>query len=182
MAEIRKPEPVKLLVGMLSAWPGALAAAESELVERHGPVDLQSEMTAHEFTEYYRDEMGHPLLRYFVSFERLIDPADLAGIKRRTNDVERKFAASGEWSAARPINLDPGYVTPAKLILASCKDFAHRIYLGEGVYAETTLSYRNGAWLCYDWTYPDFRTYDYQAFLARVRNRLMAQRKEPRSA
>ncbi|NIA21906.1 MAG: DUF4416 family protein [Anaerolineaceae bacterium] len=181
MADIREPEPVKLLVAMLSAYPGALAAAESELIEAYGPADLQSEITAHEFTGYYRDEMGHPLMRYFVSFDRLIEPGRLANIKRRCNELERQFADSGEWDAARPVNLDPGYVTPAKLVLASCKDFRHRIYLGGGIYAETTLGYSGGRWVCYDWTYPDYRTHAYQAFLTLVRDRLMARRKEERS-
>ncbi len=177
MAPIREPEPVKLILGMLSAFPGTFAAAEQALVEALGPVDLRSEVTAHEFTEYYRDEMGHPLARSFLAFARLIDPGELPEIKRSTNDLERQIAAGGEWNAPRPINLDPGYVAPAKLVLASCKDYTHRIYLGDGVYAETTLAWINGRWETYRWTYPDFRTANYQDFLTQVRARLMEQRK-----
>jgi hypothetical protein len=180
VAPIREPEPVKLFVGMLSAYPGAFAAAEEALVEAAGPVDLRSEVTAHEFTEYYRDEMGHPLMRSFLAFERLMDPGRLAEVKRTTNELERQMAAGGEWKILRPINLDPGYVAPGKLILATCKDFSHRIYLGEGVYGETTLAWINGHWETYRWTYPDFRTPDYQAFLTQVRARLMEQRKDGR--
>ena len=181
MAEIRTAEKVKLIVGMLSSFPGALAAAEGELVHYYGPVDLRSPVTAHEFTEYYRDEMGHPLVRYFVSFEQLIDAARLAEIKAQTNELERRLAEAGEWAACRPVNLDPGYIAPAKLVLASCKDYAHRIYLGGGIYAETTLGYSEGRWKCYEWTYPDYRTEQYQAFLTQVRERLLAQRKELRT-
>lgn len=178
MAPIHEPEPVKLILGMLSAFPGSFAAAEQALVEALGPVDLRSEVIAHEFTEYYRDEMGHPLARSFLAFERLIDPARLPEVKRATNSLERQMAKGGEWAVSRPINLDPGYVAPGKLILASCKDYSHRIYLGEGVYAETTLAWINGHWEPYRWTYPDFRTPAYQVFLTQVRARLMEQRKE----
>jgi len=178
MGRPAEAEPVKLIVGMLSAYPGALAEAENRLAEPLGPVDLRSDLFAHEFTEYYRDEMGHPLVRYFVAFERLLRPEDLAGIKRFTNDVEDRLADGGEWPAARPVNLDPGYITPAKLVLASTKDHAHRLYLGEGIYGELTLRYVRGQWRTHDWTYPDYRTPEYHAFFNRVRERLLAQRRE----
>ena len=176
MAQCRPPQPAKLIVAMLSAYPGALAAAESELAEMLGPVDLRSDVTAHEFTAYYRDEMGHPLLRYFLSFERLIDPVELRAIKRQTNELEQRLADSREWpEVARPVNLDPGYVTPAKFVLASCKDYTHRIYLGDGIYAEPTLGYSGGSWRPYDWTYPDYRTAEHQQFLTAARTQLMSQ-------
>jgi len=181
MADIRPPEPVKLIVGMLSVWTEAMAAAAAALAEQYGPVDLRSDVMSHDFTDYYRADMGHPLLRRFIAMDRLIDPGDLPAVKRRTNDLERSLAASGRWPAVRrPVNLDPGYLTPAKLVLASCKDYTHRIYLRDGVYAETTLGFTRGGWQCYEWTYPDFRTPQYQAFLTRVRERFMAQRKESR--
>ena len=176
MADIREPDAVKLIVGMLSAFPGAFAAAEEALTESFGPIDQRSDVTAHEFTDYYRDEKGHSLMRCFVSCELLVDPGELANVKRYTNDLERQIAASGEFSTIRPINLDPGYVTPAKLVLASCKDYTHRIYLGGGIYAETTLGYTHGRWEPYAWTYPDYRTAGYQAFLSQVREALMARR------
>lgn len=178
MAATHDPTPVKLVVGMLSAFPKALAAAEAELVRSWGRVDLKSPVMPHDFTDYYRDQMGEPLMRLLVSFERLIDPGELADIKRRTNAIEEELAAANPWPVARPVNLDPGYVTPAKLVLASCKDYTHRIYLRGGVYAETTLGYTGGRWTVYDWTYPDYRTAAYHEFLDGVRRRLMAQQKE----
>jgi len=178
MGRPAEAEPVKLIVGMLSAYPGALAEAEGLLADPLGPVDVRSDLFAHAFTEYYRDEMGHPLVRYFVAFERLCRPQDLPGIKRFTNEVEDRLAARGEWPVARPVNLDPGYLTPAKLVLASTKDHAHRLYLGEGIYGELTLRYVRGAWRTHDWTYPDYRTPEYHAFFDRVRERLRAQRRE----
>ena len=178
MGRPTKAEPVKLLVGMLSAYPGAMGEAEAHLADPLGPVEARSDLFAHEFTEYYRDEMGHPLARYFVSLERLIRPGDLAGIKRFTGDVEDRVAAEGNWPVARPVNLDPGYITPAKLVLASTKNHAHRIYLDGGIYGEVTLVYERGAWQTLRWTYPDYRTPDYHAFFTQVRERLLAQRRE----
>lgn len=180
MGRIRPAEPVKLFVGMLSAYPGAFAAAESALAETLGPVDLRSDLFAHEFTEYYRDEMGHPLVRYFVSLERPIEPGDLSGVKRITGDIESRLAATGEWPVVRPVNLDPGYIAPSKLVLASTKDYSHRIYLDEGIYGEVTLLYVHGRWRALEWTYPDYRTPAYHDFFTRVRQRLLEQRQEAR--
>lgn len=175
MGQIREPEPVKLFVGMLSAYQGAFAEAESRLADPFGPVDLRSDLFAHEFTEYYRDEMGHPLVRYFCSFERLISPQALAGAKRLSNRIETELARRDEWPVARPVNLDPGYVAPSKLVLASTKDSAHRLYLGDGIWAELTLRFQGGDWAELDWTYPDYRTPEYREFFRRVRDRLREQ-------
>ncbi len=177
MGSIREAAPVKLIVGMLSAYPGAMAEAESRLVSDLGPVEARSDLFAHAFTEYYRDEMGQPLLRYFVSFERLIEPARLADAKHLSNQVETDVAARDEWPVVRPVNLDPGYVDTSKLVLASTKDFAHRVYLGRGIWAEVTLRFKDGAWVDHEWTYPDYRTREYHDFFTRVRDRLREQRK-----
>jgi len=177
MGRPREAEPVKLFVGMLSAYPGAFAAAESYLADALGSIDARSDLFAHEFTEYYRDEMGQPLVRYFVAFDALIAPGELARIKRLANDIEDRVAAGGEWPVVRPVNLDPGYIAPSKLVLASTKDFSHRIYLDEGIYGEVTLLYERGLWKTLPWTYPDYRTPAYHEFFSGVRTRLMAQRK-----
>jgi hypothetical protein len=177
MGRIKEVEPVKLFVGMLSAWADAFVDAEAALVEALGPVDLRSDLFAHEFTEYYRDEMGHPLVRLFVSFERLVPPGQLAAIKRLTNEIEDRMAAEGAWPVLRPMNLDPGYIAPSKLILASTKDYSHRIHLHDGIYAEVTLLYVRGRWQELPWTYPDFRTAAYHDFFDRVRERLMHERR-----
>jgi hypothetical protein len=182
MGRIHDVEPVKLFVGMLSAYPGAFADAESALVDALGPVDLRSDLFAHEFTEYYRDEMGHPLVRYFIALGDLIAPDELAGIKRLANEVENRMAGAADWPVARPVNLDPGYVAPSKLVLASTKDFSHRIYLDDGIFAEITLLYKHGKWQELEWTFPDYRTPAYHDFFTRVRTRLMEQRQEAKRA
>ena len=176
MGDIRRVEPVKLLVGMLSAYPGALAEAESRLTQVLGPVDLRSDVWAHAFTEYDRDELGHPLVRLFLAFEELVPPDRLPCVKRLANQIEQDVAAMGEWPVLRPVNLDPGYIAPSRLVLATTKDHAHRIYLEGGIYGEVTLLYRRDRWTPMEWTYPDYRTPDYHVFFSRVRDRLLAQR------
>ena len=89
--------------------------------------------------------------------------------KGQTNEWEAEYAALGRHPELRPLNLDPGYITAAKLVLASTKDHAHRIYLQRGIYAELTLTYRHRQWRALDWTYPDYRRDDYQAFFSRCR-------------
>jgi hypothetical protein len=177
MGQIRQAEPVKLFVGMLSAYPVAFVDAESALVDVFGPVDLRSDLFAHEFTEYYRDEMGHPLVRLFISFENLVPPQQLPAIKRLSNEVEARMAAEKAWPVVRPMNLDPGYIAPSKLVLASTKDYSHRIHIHEGIYAEVTLLYARSRWQELPWTYPDFRTPAYHGFFSRVRDRLLEQRR-----
>ena len=126
---------------------------------------------AFDFTEtnYYAAEMGVGLKKQFWAFAGAIDPGRLAAIKLATNQWEAEYAARSLHPEPRPLNLDPGYLTLAKLVLASTKDHAHRIYLADGIYAEVTLSFRGGAWQPFDWTYPDYRRGDYHEFFTQCR-------------
>ena len=177
MAKIGQVEPVKLICGMISADTELFAQAREQLLEQYGPVDQTSDPFPFDFTHYYDDQMGSPLFRKFLAFERLIDPGDLGRIKRATNDLEDAFASAAKGNPPRPVNLDPGYVAPSKLVLASMKDFSHRIYLANGVYAEITLQYHHGCWESLPWTFPDYGSGRYDAFLTAVRKRLREQQK-----
>ena len=116
--------------------------AREQCDQQFGPIALASDAFDFTETDYYAATMGADLKKQFLAFERLIDPAALADIKRQTNEWEAEYAALGRHAEPRPLNLDPGYITPAKLVLASTKDHAHRIYLRDGIYAEVTLAYR----------------------------------------
>jgi len=169
---IKTPDRVKLIVPMLAHQPRWFDQAEQAMVSLFGAIDWRSELLPFAATEYYVSEMGAPQWRCFVTFAELIDPGELARIKRATNDIEQALASEGR----RQINLDPGYVSLAKLVLATTKDQWHRIYLGQGIYAEVTLSYQHGAWRAQPWTYPDYRSTAYLAILTEVRQRYKAQR------
>jgi hypothetical protein len=170
MGDIHVPIPVLLIVAVSSRHNAAFEWARKRITEVYGPVALASKPFDFTETDYYAPTMGADLKKHFFAFERLIDPAALAGIKVATNEWEAEYAALGKHPESRPLNLDPGYITPAKLVLASTKDHAHRIYLSDGIYAEVTLNYRQRKWQPLEWTYPDYRRADYQAFFTQCRD------------
>jgi len=175
MAEPAETPAVKLICGMISSRRELFDAAGEVLAAAFGPIEVAGEDMDFDFTHYYDAEMGTPLYRRFVGFAGTFDPAGLADAKLRTNDIEADFARrfGSETGPPRPINLDPGYVEPAKLVLASMKNFSHRIYLARGVYAEVTLMRRKGGWQVLPWTFPDYASGRYDAFLSAVRDRLL---------
>jgi hypothetical protein len=173
MGEIRDSTPVLLIIAAISRHEAALEWAQERCAEHFGPVALASEAFDFTETDYYTATMGAGLKKQFFAFERLVDPAALAGIKCETNRWEREYAELGRHDEPRPLNLDPGYITPAKLVLASTKDHAHRLYLRDGIYAELTLAYRDRQWQSLEWTYPDYRRDDYQRFFTQCRERLL---------
>ena len=172
MGAIHDPKPVMLLIAVSSRYDEALAWAAEKAQEEFGLLALESEAFVFTETDYYRESMGDDLKKQFLTFQNLIDPAELARIKCETNRWEEQYAALGIHPESRPLNLDPGYITMAKLVLASTKDHAHRLYLADGIYAEFTLQYRVGQWQPCDWTYPDYRREDFQQFFSDCRERL----------
>ena len=174
MAKVNQPEPVKLICGMIAPQSDIFAMAVESLTVMFGPTDLVSEVMSFEFTHYYDRQMGSPLFRIFVAFERLCYGDQLAEAKLRTNELELQLADKFSDGPARPINLDPGYVAQSRLILASMKNFSHRIYLWMGVYAEITLMYQSGKWQSLPWTFPDYASGRYDDFLTAARNSLRA--------
>ncbi len=154
MGTIRKPQEVKLFTGVIAVSREAAEKALREMQQKFGDIDVRSPEINFDFTEYYSPEMGRGLLRQWVSFDRLIDPSEIAAIKIATNQIEEKFSLLGK----REVNLDPGYVTPAKVVLASSKDYSHRIYISGGIYAELTLMYRKNKFVSLEWTYPDYKS------------------------
>jgi len=177
MWTLNKPQPVKLIIGVLGADERCLAAAREAIIAEFGPADAASDTWTFDHTQYYREQAGEHILRQFVSMESLIGPGELAGIKHRTNGVEQTLAGELATPVPRPVNLDPGYIEPSKLVLASTKNFSHRIYIGECMYAEVTLSYSRGAWVVYPYTFSDYRQEKYHAFFSRARSRLVRQLK-----
>lgn len=172
MGTTHDPTPVLQIIAVISRHEAALKWARRQIESAFGPNALASDAFAFTETDYYVATMGTDLKKQFLASEQLIDPGDLADIKIATNRWEAEYAALGAHHESRPLNLDPGYITPAKLVLASTKDHAHRLYLRNGIYAEVTLAYRDRQWRPHDWTYPDYRRNDYHEFFARCRQLL----------
>ena len=175
MAQPGPPEQALPILGMIGACLDLLARAEEEASVRFGPVLLRSADMPFDLTDYYEPEMGSGLQRRFLAFGNLFDPANLTEAKLWTNTLEAELARESD-GPARPVNLDPGYVTAAKLVLATTKNRGHRIYLSRGIYAEITLAYRDGDWRPLPWTYPDYRTSGYIAFFRQLRDELLKRR------
>jgi len=158
MGEINTPKPALLLIAVSSRYDEALAWTEQRTVSEFGPVRQKSEAFDFTETDYYQATMGSELKKQFLVFDTLVDPAALPQIKHATNAMEQEYALqcdhADDHPEPRPLNLDPGYLTLAKLVLASTKDHSHRIYLADGIYAEVTLNYRKRGWQSSDWTYP----------------------------
>jgi len=163
---VKQCTPVKLFVGMISSQKKAFIQAEAILEKKYGPADFKTVFIKFDFTDYYEQELGKNLLRKFISFKNLIDPGTLPDIKIFTN---KKEYALSPVKGKRLINLDPGYITESGLVLATTKNFQHRIYLNKGIFAEVTLRYQRGEYLPYDWTYRDYQTKAYTDFFKKVR-------------
>lgn len=178
MWETKEPDPVKLIIGILAADADALAVARDAVAEQYGVVDMASDVWPFDMTEYYVDQTGEDILKQFVSFEQLINPEKIGDIKHTTNDIEKRLAGELGGSLPRPVNIDPGFIEPSKLVLATTKNFAHRIYIGNRMWAEVTLLYEKGKWLSLPYTFPDHKKESYQAFFSKVRARLVQQLRE----
>ena len=169
-----KFEPEKLICAVLYTDAQTADAAIAKLKAHFGETDLESD--AYSFSAispYYDAEMGGTVYRKILSFSECRDPAELAEIKTLTNAIEHENDTDGN----RRINLDPGFVSPGRLSLATTKNAGHRIPLSGGIYAELTLFYARGAWNPFPWTYMDFKLPQVHAFLTQVRKIYMQQRK-----
>lgn len=173
MAEANYPEPVRFFTAVLAADVRCLEAARALIVSRWGEPDLASPHYAFSRTAYYEAEAGTHIIRAFFSFPGGFPREELPARKNESNTMEKELAhALADTGLPRPVNIDPGYLALEKIVLASCKNFAHRIYLGQGVFGEATLLFRGGKFTTLPWTFPDYASGDYDRFFLEVRRRL----------
>jgi Domain of unknown function (DUF4416) len=148
--------PVKLFCGLIYREISTLQSAFKSLIKLFGPIDHESDIYDFDHTDYYQSEIGDRLIRKFISFDKLIHPLKLAEIKLKTIEIEQKLADQIGEEFKRKINIDPGYMELSKIILASTKNYSHRIYLDKGIYAEVTLMRQYNKFKFLQWTYPDY--------------------------
>lgn len=177
MGAIKEYKPVLLLIAAFGVTEEAIALGKARAEEEFGPIAMESPVYQFEdFTHYYEKEMGAALPKRFWIFERLVDPGRLPDVKLLTNEWEEQIGnellTQGIVQTPRPLNLDPGYIELGKLILASTKDHAHRIYLRDGIYAETTLMYTQKRWKALPWSYADYQDEKNQEFFSECRKYL----------
>jgi hypothetical protein len=160
-----EPDDVKLVASIFSSDKNLIDRTVNDLEVFFGSCDMISAFLLFDYTRYYEKEMGWPLFRRFVSFERLIRPEDLVNVKIKTYDIEHRYMNADN----RRVNIDPGIISAERLILATGKNYSHRIYLSNGIYADLTLIYRFGTFRSLEWTYPDYADNNVISFFNSVR-------------
>ena len=182
MGKIFSPEPAKLIISMITSDKYLFSLYKEILIKRFGEVDIESNTQPFNYTDYYEEEFGENLMQKLFSFSTLIRQDELAEIKIITNVLENnnidKNIKTNITHHKRKINLDPGYITLNKYILASTKNGPSRIYLNQGIYAEITLIFINKSFVPCEYTYPNYKTCEYIIFLASVRKKYKLQLKE----
>jgi hypothetical protein len=164
----RKPQQAKLIVGLLFSDFGLRQKAFEAFDEIFGPADFITEPVPFHYTSYYDAEMGQGILRQWCSFARLVTPETLPDIKLTTNRLESELSVDGR----RRVNIDPGILSEERLVLATGKNFTHRVYLRDGIYADLTLIYQRGGFQSLPWTFPDYREASLLHYLAVLRQKL----------
>lgn len=169
--ELAEPSPAKLVVA--ATWGarldektvrGSLARVFGEIAEATPPFSFVH-------TRYYEQEMGGGLAKSFMAFGGFFSRSDLVEIKHKATRLEDAWL--GE-NGGRRLNVDPMLVTPENVVIATSKNFAHRAYLGKGVFADVAFSYRYGRFEAYPWTYADYS--ERAGFFENVRKQLFRPR------
>ena len=178
MSQPRNPQPAKLVIGLLANNKTLMPEVAEKLERAFGSMDMISAWMDFDFTEYYAKEMGAPLYRRMMTFGGLIRQKELANIKLATNALEQSYADSGR----RCVNIDPGYLLYERFVLATGKNFSHRIYIGQRIYADLTLIFQQGTYQTLPWTYPDYADQRMIWFLKQVREKYGADLRRQSSA
>ncbi len=170
----KSPDPAKLVVSVFMKERQVFDQIFDRLEAIAGPCDIISKWLDFDFTDYYYQEMGAPLYRRLIAFKPLIEQASLASIKLATNLLE-KTCLDGD---NRQVNIDPGYLLSSRFVLATGKEYSHRIYIGQNIYADLTLMYTKKGFKTLEWTYPDYASQAVTGFLEKVRNKYLLDLKE----
>lgn len=185
MGTIHTPERVLPITAVFTHYPEAIEWAKEKIKANWGEITLESEAFPFEQTKYYDASMGEHLKKIFFAINPLMDPAKLVEMKNQSNlweeEFARTFAQKYPESEVRPLNIDPGYITLGKLVLASSKDFYHRIYIGDGIYAEITLSFSHEKWRDFPWTFPDYKEETYHPFFEKCRGLIFQENRKQKA-
>jgi len=151
---VKRPPSVIYFTSLIFNDQASMAAIEQELVRTLGTIRVRSAVEPFSHSDYYEKEMGRNLSRCFLLFASLASREQLPEVKLRTNEIEMHYAQQGK----RTVNIDPGYIAFEHVVLATTKGYAHRLYLGQGIFGDLTLMFENGSYHGLPWTYPDYRS------------------------
>jgi hypothetical protein len=172
-----KPKPAKLVISCFLKNRSMILELTDSMVSMFGKLDVVSPWFPFDYTAYYEAEMGKPLYRRMLCFKDLINQDRIADIKQHTNEFENRFEIGGK----RQVNIDPGYLSAERFVLATGKNFTHRIYLSKGIFADLTLIYTKGDFHTLPWTYPDYADLRMIRFLKIVREKYLLDLKHSKS-
>jgi len=165
MGNIRTPESVTPIASVLTSDEGLFEPVRTALSNRLGPCIYESSVLSFDHTKYYTNEMGQDLKRCIFAFEKLVEPSKLSALKYWSNSLEQDWAVDSK----RRVNIDVGYISLGKLVLATTKNHSHRIYLDNGIYGEVTLHFVRGHFEPWPWTYPDYASFKYRKICDEIR-------------
>ena len=170
----RTADPAVLFFGVFGVDSAVIAQARAQIETHFGGLHRHGVSPEFPFpdTETYRQTMGTSLRRQFFALEALQPQDVLADVKHKTIEIESAIADGGDFEVPRPINIDPGLLNDCRVILATTKDYAHRIYRDRGIWEEVTLIFRGGRFEALPWTYPDFRQPAYHEYFTTLRDDL----------
>lgn len=171
MGQTRIYPPVKLFAAITISDTALWSSILERFEKLYSGVDQQIDWYPFTHTNYYQEEMGENLSKRLIAFSELTFAEKLVDIKLASNNLEAEFSQDGK----RRVNIDPGYLTASKIVLATTKDYSHRLYLGRGIFGDVHLWYRNHNYQATDWTYPDYKEPFVLAFFEEVRDKYMKQ-------
>ncbi len=176
MGDYRPPARAKLIIGFLSGLTELVGQVRKELKNKFGPEEEVLESIPFTWTNFYEKEIGTNPVRTFVSYENTFPREEIVEIKRYTNELELTISNNG----LRPVNIDPGYMTLGQFFLATTKDQRQRVYMGNGIFVEPSLYFKDGEFHTFDWTYRDYCSRQYLDYFLRARSKLAYQLKHDR--
>ncbi len=138
----------------------------SEFIEILGVVEKEAQAFDFSHSSYYESEMGGGLKKSLVAFSTLQKRDMLVDIKHIANKIEKQYSID----ECRQINIDPAILTLENFVLATNKNFTHRIYLKDNIFADLTLVYKKKkGYTSLEWTYLDYKSEHVIDFLNDIR-------------
>jgi Domain of unknown function (DUF4416) len=153
LSKPKEPLPAKLVIALIYKKKTTAQSGWEAMEEAWGRIDFLSRERLFDYTDYYEEEMGRPLYRRWAAFQELISQERLPEIKWQALGLEDRWRIDQK----RPMNIDPGLITSERLVLATGKNYSHRLYLGKGIFGDLTLVFHKGSFQPLPWTYPDYR-------------------------
>ena len=144
-------------VGLISNKENLFNEIKEELKNLYGEIIHETKIFSWNFTDYYEKELGKDLKKQFLFFKKPINQEEIVKIKLETNKLEDKYSKNKK----RSINIDPGYLTEIKAVLASAKNKSYKIYIKNGIYGDPVLRYVNNSYQAFEHSFKDFKTKEY---------------------